>query len=85
LLLGLSRLRGNHLTLYSKRIIKVTGKFKKIMAVALISYLVFAVISLFAAFMGVATVDGVNFGSSACWRWWLLVASSDRRSWLCAP
>jgi uncharacterized YccA/Bax inhibitor family protein len=50
------------LTLYTKRIIKVNGKFKKIMAVALISYLVFAVISMFAAFMGVGTVDGVNFG-----------------------
>jgi len=41
------------LSLYTTRIIKVNGRFKKIMMVALFSYLGFAVVSMIAALFGV--------------------------------
>lgn len=47
------------LTLYTKRIIKVTNKFKKIMVVSMISYLGFAVISMIAGMFGVG--GGLGF------------------------
>ncbi len=46
------------LTLYTTRIIKVTGRFKKVMMVALISYVVFALASFVASMFGV----GGGFG-----------------------
>ena len=47
------------LALYTTRIIKVNGRFKKIMLVALISYAVFALASFVAAMFGVG--DGFGF------------------------
>lgn len=47
------------LALYTTRIIKVTGKFKRVMLVALISYAVFAIASLIASLFGVG--DGWGF------------------------
>lgn len=41
------------LALYTTRLIKVNGRFKKIMFVAIISYLVFGVVNLIAALFGV--------------------------------
>lgn len=49
---------GVMLTLYLTGIIKVTARFQKVMMVALVSYMVFAFISLIAAFAGV----GNGFG-----------------------
>jgi uncharacterized YccA/Bax inhibitor family protein len=48
------------LFLYATRIIKVTGKFKKMMAIALVAYLGIAVLSLFSAFI-FGTGDGWGF------------------------
>jgi uncharacterized YccA/Bax inhibitor family protein len=47
------------LTLYTKQIIKVTNRFKKILMVSLISYMAFAILSLIAAMFGVG--DGWGF------------------------
>ena len=47
------------LTLYSTRIVKVNNRFKKIMFVAMISYLGFAVISLITSLFGFG--DGLGF------------------------
>lgn len=47
------------LALYTTRIVKVNGRFKKIMLVALISYAVFALASFVAAMFGVG--DGFGF------------------------
>jgi len=47
------------LTLYTKRIIRVTNKFKKILFISMISYLGLAVISLIAGLFGVG--DGWGF------------------------
>lgn len=47
------------LTLYTKRIIRVTNKFKKVLFISMISYLGFAVISLIAGLFGVG--DGWGF------------------------
>jgi uncharacterized YccA/Bax inhibitor family protein len=47
------------LTLYKSRVIKVDGRFKKIMLVAMVSYLVIAVMSLISSFFGVG--DGWGF------------------------
>ncbi len=44
---------GVMLALYATGVIKVTGRFRKIMIVALVSYLGIAVVSLFASFFGV--------------------------------
>lgn len=48
------------LALYTTRIIKVTGRFKKIMIVALISYLVFALASFVAGMFGVGDGFGIR-------------------------
>lgn len=47
------------LALYTTRIIRVTGRFKKIMMVALVSYFVFAIASFIASMFGVG--DGWGF------------------------
>jgi uncharacterized YccA/Bax inhibitor family protein len=47
------------LTLYKSRLVKVDGRFKKMMMVAMVSYLVIAVMSLFSSFFGVG--DGWGF------------------------
>ncbi|MGB2838459.1 MAG: Bax inhibitor-1/YccA family protein, partial [Actinomycetes bacterium] len=47
------------LFLYGTRIIKVTGRFKKMMAMAFIAYIGIALVSLVAAFLGVG--DGWGF------------------------
>ena len=48
------------LALYTTRIVKVTGRFKKIMIVALISYFVFALASFVAGMFGVGDGFGIR-------------------------